>query len=636
LFVIGTAGHVDHGKSTLVRALTGINPDRLREEQERQMTIDLGFAWMTLPSGREISIVDVPGHEDFIKNMLAGIGNVDVALLVIAADEAVMPQTREHLAILDLLQIPRGVVALTKCDLVQDPEWLELVIEEVREELQGTVLQDVTIIPVSAVTSVGLEDLTRELDRLLDGAEPRPDIGQPRLPIDRAFTIAGFGTVVTGTLLDGSMSVGDEVAILPGGLSARVRGLQTHKTQERQAEPWTRVAVNLTGVSVDQLQRGMVLARPGKMQATTLVDARFRLLPNAPWPLKHNTVVDLYSGTARVESRIRLLDADELAPGAEGWVQFSLSEPMVVRRGDRYIARLPSPSLTLGGGQIVQAHPGRRHRRFRAEVIAYLETLSRGTPEEILLQLLQRHKALEWRDALRDAHLPEAEAIGALRALVGGGQVLLLGAKASLLPDGPPPQGAWGVVAASSWQQLLAEIVQTLVAYHQRFPLREGMPREELKSRVGLDGALFSQALEYAAQEGRLVATTTSVRLAEHRPALTAEQERKVAQVRRMFRDAPSMPPSQGQVEELLGADVLQYVLDQGDLIKVSEGVLFDAQTVSDMERRVVAFLQEHSESTVAQVRDLLGTSRKYALAFLEDLDRRHVTKRIGDMRVLR
>ena len=289
--VIGTAGHVDHGKSTLVHALTGIDPDRLKEEKEREMTIDLGFAWLKLPSGREVSIVDVPGHEDFIKNMLAGAGGIDCALLVVAADEGVMPQTREHLAILDLLQVRDGVVALTKSDTIEDPEWLDLVQEEVREELAGTVLQDAKIVPVSAHTGFGLSELLEELDRLLQSPPPRQESGRPRLPIDRVFTIAGFGTVVTGTLIDGRLHNGQEVEILPRGLKARIRGLQTHKVKVELAIPPSRVAVNLTGVSKEQLRRGDVLTTPGWLRPTLLLDARLRLLKDAPRPLVHNATL---------------------------------------------------------------------------------------------------------------------------------------------------------------------------------------------------------------------------------------------------------------------------------------------------------------------------------------------------------
>src|SRR5579859_4227912 len=383
---IGTAGHVDHGKSTLVKALTGIDPDRLAEEKERGMTIDLGFAWLTLPGGREVSIVDVPGHESFIKNMLAGVGGIDAALLVIAADEGVMPQTREHLAILDLLRVPRGVVALTKADLV-DEEWLDLVREEIAEHLKPTTLAQAAIIPVSSYTRQGLPELLAELERILDEAQERQHIARPRLPVDRVFSLTGFGTVVTGTLLDGSLKVGQEVEVLPQGLKTRIRGLQTHKHQIELAHPGSRVAINLVNVARTELERGNVIALPGQLRPTILFDARIHLLADAERPLTHNTQVDCYTGSQELPARVRLLDREELQPGESSWVQLRLSHPAVIARRDRFILRIPSPSMTIGGGEVVDVHP-RYHRRFQAPILAALEVLSRGVPDELILATL--------------------------------------------------------------------------------------------------------------------------------------------------------------------------------------------------------------------------------------------------------
>jgi selenocysteine-specific elongation factor len=305
--VLGTAGHVDHGKSTLVEALTGTHPDRLKEEREREMTIDLGFAWFQLPNGEEVGIVDVPGHRDFIENMLAGVGGIDAALFVVAADEGVMPQTREHLAILDLLHIDGGVVALTKIDLVDDPDWLELVEEDVRRVLAGTVLETARLVRVSARTGEGIPELVTALEETLSGRLARPDLGRPRLPVDRVFTIAGFGTVVTGTLSDGRLRIGDEVEVLPSKIRGRVRGLQTHKRKEEAAVPGSRTAVNISGVTLDQIKRGEVVAHPGDYHPTRRLDVRLRLLPDASSPVRHNTEVKLYLGAAEVVARLRLL-----------------------------------------------------------------------------------------------------------------------------------------------------------------------------------------------------------------------------------------------------------------------------------------------------------------------------------------
>jgi selenocysteine-specific elongation factor len=631
--VIGTAGHVDHGKSTLVHALTGINPDRLKEEQDREMTIDLGFAWLKLPSGLEVSIVDVPGHEDFIKNMLAGVGGIDLALFVVAADEGVMPQTREHLAILDLLQVRDGVVALTKSDLSEGPEWLELVQEDVRKELAGSVLQAAKIIPVSARTGQGLPELLAELDRLLQSPPPRVETGRPRLPIDRVFSMAGFGTIVTGTLIDGPLRNGQEVEVVPQGLRARIRGLQTHKAKVESAVPPSRVAVNLTGVNKEQLRRGDVLTVPGWLHATSQVDARLSSVKNTPRPLRHNAVVDFFSGTAQSEARVRILDRKEIAPGEEAWVQILLSTPVALVKGDRFIIRQASPSLTLGGGAIVDPFPRRRHRRFQAEIIQRLENLARGTPEEVLLQELEREQPCEGAALISHSALGVDEGAKTLLALLQSGRVVVLDAAAK--PESVATGGTY-VMSLGSWQALLERIVELLKDYHQRFPLRRGMPREELKSRLGLSPRAFGEAVGKAAAQGVLVEAEATLALAEHRVTLGREQQQRVSKLLETYAQSPYSPPSLAESEALVGADVLAALIEQGQLIKVSETVLFTAETYTKMTQEVIGHLQREGSITLAQVRDMFATSRKYAQALLEHLDEKRVTKRVGDERILR
>lgn len=633
MYVIGTAGHVDHGKSMLVRVLTGMNPDRLDEEHEREMSIDLGFAWFTLPSGRETSIVDVPGHEDFIKNMLAGVGGIDVALLVVAADESVMPQTREHLAILDLLGVSQGVVALTKIDLVEDPEWLELVREDVRGELQGTALTDAAIMAVSSVTQEGISELAAELDRLLENADPPRDIGKPRLSIDRAFTISGFGTIVTGTLLDGRLRVDDEVEIVPGQLSARVRGLQTHKVDIEEALPGTRVAVNLSGVSAEALSRGQALAYPGWLDSTRLLDAYLRLLPNAPWSLEHDDIADFYSGAARVQCHVRLLDSDLLLPGEEGWVQLRLSEPVAVLRGDRHILRSPSPSLTLGGGKVLLTQPDRRYRRFQPDRFRQFEALYNGDPHDILFHLLRQDTVCKVGDLFRRSRLPKETASDGLSHLLADGRALNLSAEQARVQS---ISSESLLMTREKWEDLLARIGDILERYHERFPLRLGIPREELKSRLHLDEAAFDGFLRHAAEEQEVVTTATTVRLPDHRVVLSPHQEREVEKALAAFQENPFAPPSLNQVEDALGAELLQYLIDRGELVKVSDSVAFHAEAYAEMKERLVTYLQEHESVTVAEVRDMFDSSRRYALGFLESMDRAGVTKRLGDVRILR
>jgi selenocysteine-specific elongation factor len=632
---------VDHGKSTLVKALTGIDPDRLKEEKEREMTIDLGFAWLALPSGERIGIVDVPGHKDFIKNMLSGVGGIDAALFVVAADEGVMPQTREHLAILDLLQVRGGVVALTKIDMAEDEDWLDLVEADLLDVLEDTVLDGAPVVRCSARTGEGLEAVVAELDRFLSSSAPRRDVGRPRLPVDRVFTIPGFGTVVTGTLSDGTLHVGQEVEIQPSGLKARIRGLQTHKEKIEEAVPGSRVAINLTGVSKDEIARGEVVTVPGWLRPTMLVDCHLRYLPDAPLPLKHNAAVNFFSGAAETQARVRLLGTRTLAPGDEGWVQIRLAQPVTLVKGDRYIIRQPSPSVTIGGGIVVNPFPGRRHRRFRPEVIEQLETLAHGTPEEILLQNLERQQPAESRDLLGRGSLSRSRAEVALATLVAEGQVLVLDSD-QLAGETPPaiPDSAF-LISRSGWGALRERLEALLGEYHRQYPLRAGMPREEVKSRLGqhlpaLTPRLFNEIVARATAAGWLVEEGSTIRLETHQATFTTKQQQAVDYLLYTFRQGPYTTPSVSQCEEQVGGEVLAALIERGQLIKLNEDVILLAETYEAMRDRVVATIREQGSVTVAQVRDLFDTSRKYALALLGYLDEQRITRRVGDERVLR
>ena len=424
MYVIGTAGHVDHGKSTLVKALTDIDPDRLPEEKEREMTVDLGFAWMTLPSGREISIVDVPGHERFIKNMLAGVGAIDLAMLIVAADESVMPQTREHLAILDLLRIRRGLVVITKTDLVDD-ELVELVKAEVEDTLAGTAFDGCDMVPVSAYTGAGIDDLKAAIDGILYDTETRRDLGRPRLPVDRCFTVSGFGTVVTGTLIDGSVAVGQQIELAPSGRQARIRGLQSHKSRLDSAAPGVRLALNLSGISRDDVLRGEVLTNPGWLRPTRRFDANLRMVKGAPHALKHNEGVTFHLFTAETTGRVRLLDADRLQPGSEGWVQVLLDEPLPMVKGDFFVLR--SSEDTLGGGQIADPNPARRHRRFAPEVLERLTMLDAGASEDVIFTIADQMGPCDLQTLSQRSNLSQAEVLERLGPLADAGEIVQLG-----------------------------------------------------------------------------------------------------------------------------------------------------------------------------------------------------------------
>ncbi len=624
--VIGTAGHVDHGKSTLVRALTGINPDRLKEEQRREMTIELGFAWLTLPDGEEVGVVDVPGHRDFIENMLAGVGGIDAVLFVVAADEGVMPQTREHLAILDLLQVPGGVVALTKCDMADDPDWLELVEMDLMQVLAGTVLEGAPILRVSARTGSGLDELRQALAACLAERPPRADLGRPRLPVDRVFTMPGFGTVVTGTLLDGALQVGDEVELLPAGLRGRVRGLQSHKRKVERSAPGSRTAVNLNGIELDEVRRGDVLAAPGRYRPTVRLDASFRLLPDASGPLKHSSQVKFFLGAAEVQARVRLLGVEELLPGQEGWLQLELNAPVVAVRGDRYILRRPSPGETLGGGAVVDSHPKGRSKRFAPQVLARLESLRQGSPVDLLLESLVVLGAVTLREAANRARLEMDSAQEALEELVDGGQVVFL------------DTGADGLIAPVGWwkgqtQRAREEVGQ----FHKTSPLRRGMPREALKSRLKLAPRVFNSTVRRWTADGSLVEVNeTLLALPGFAVRLSATQQAQVEGLLRQFAESPFSPPSVKECQAAVGEDVFSALLEDGRLVSVSPEVVFRPEDAARMEDWVYAHFERQPQLTAAELRDAFNTSRKYALAFLEYLDGLGVTARAGDYRTLR
>ncbi|MBN1311777.1 MAG: selenocysteine-specific translation elongation factor [Anaerolineae bacterium] len=621
-YVIGTAGHVDHGKSSLVEALTGIDPDRLVEEKARRMTIDLGFAWLTLPGGKQVGIVDVPGHRDFIENMLAGVGGIDVALFVVAADEGVMPQTREHLAILDLLEVSDGVIALTKSDLIDDLDWLDLVSLDIAEITSQTVLKHAPIIPVSARTGQGLDQLLNALEEALADRPPRPDRGRPRLPVDRVFTISGFGTVVTGTLTGGSLAVGDEVEIVPPGRKTRIRGLQSHKEDIRAALPGSRIAINLGGVSKEHIRRGDVIALPGLLDGTTLVDVHFRHLPDVERPLKHNTQVKLFCGAAETVAYVRLLGHQELLPGTEGWLQLRLEDPLALDKGDRFILRYPSPPQTIGGGVVLDPHPPHRWRRFKPEVISRLETLAAGSAEDLLLQTLEEHPALTLQQLPSLTGLGMAEVMEALDILQAHEEVIAF-------PDDL-------LMAGAAWARLSGQITQELRAYHDLHPLRLGMPREALRSHLKIEGKLSNHLIELASRSNLLVDEGMVIRLPEHSVHFTKDEQTAIEQLWDAIRDAPTSPPSIKEATAIVGLEVLQALFEQGRLIQLSSDVLLDTDTYHRLVQEVEEFIKAQGSITVAQARDLFNTSRKYVLALLEHLDATGKTRRGGDERVLK
>jgi selenocysteine-specific elongation factor len=628
--VIGTAGHVDHGKSTLIEALTGAHPDRLKEEQAREMTIELGFGWLTLPGGEEVGIVDVPGHRDFIENMLSGIGGIDAALLVIAADEGVMPQTKEHLAILDLLQIPAGLIVLTKTDLASDPGWLDLIEGDIRSAVSDTVMKDAPIIRVSAKTKTGLDALISNLQTLLEQKPARPDLNRPRLPIDRVFTISGFGTVVTGTLSDGHFSAGDDVEILPKGLKGRIRGLQTHKKKEERAVPGSRTAVNISGVDVEQIQRGDVVAHPNQYQATRRMDVRFRALKELSKPLHHGDEVKFFVGASETIATLRLLGTDELNAGEEGWLQLELRDPLVAVRGDRYILRRPSPGETLGGGVIIDHQPRGRHKRFDENVLKSLDSLAQGSPADVFFEAAMALQAAPLKELAAKSRLEADAAETALQELIAAGQLVLL-------EDGETHTKSNALaIALPHWIALETNTLQLVDSYHVQFPLRRGIPREELKSRLKLAPKIFNAILSYLVAHHALLDQRGAVSKPGHEIRFGKQEQVHVQTLMRKFEANPYATPSVKECQAEVGEEVFNTLLELGELESVSQDVVFRKKDYDGMVEKVRRHIEGNGQVTLAETRDLFGTTRKYAQALLEHLDARGITMREGDARKLR
>ncbi len=626
--IIGTAGHIDHGKTALVKALTGIETDTHPQERARGMTIDVGFAYWK----EDVTLLDVPGHERFVKNAVAGVSSVDLALFVVAADDGVMPQTREHLAILRLLGVRDGLVALTKTDLVE-PEWVEMVVEDLRELLAGTFLEAAEIVPVSSVTGEGIGRLRTLLEERIAGVGPRPDRGALRLPIDRAFSMSGFGTVVTGTVLAGSVRPRDELVLQPRGRPVRVRGVQVHGRDVAAAGAGSRAAVNLSDVNVADVARGDTLAEPGFFEATTRIDARLQMLPDAPAVLKHRDRLRLHLGPGEVLARVALLDADVLAPGEAGFVQLQLERPGLAAHGDRFVARRYSPARTLAGGVVLDPR-ARRHRRRRPDVLERLRRLRTEDPQEVLDALL--------RDA--GAHSRSA---GDLAPLLGRRAADVEARLRELRDRGScvdfEQAGRRRFVHAGAWKRLGEEILEALARFHEEQPLQPAVSREELSRRTGADheAAVFQAAAESLAADGRVRLESGRLSLPGHQVELTPEQEALRRAIAGALRGGGAQPPDGGELTGSLGRTaaeveaVVAVMQERGDLVRLRAGLLFDAAVLERIESNLVGYLREHGQIEVAGFRELVGTTRRFALPLLNYFDGQGLTRREDDLRRL-
>jgi len=629
--IVGTAGHIDHGKTALVKALTGIDTDRLKEEKERGISIELGFAFLRLEERITLGIVDVPGHERFVKTMLAGVGGIDLVILVIAADEGVMPQTREHLHICELLGIRRGLVALTKKDLV-DPEWLDLVQEEIRTFLTGTCLDAAPILPVSSVTGEGLRELRDALARLAAEVQPRRGDGIVRLPIDRVFTIRGFGTIVTGTLWTGSLAIGDEVTILPKELPSRVRRLQVHNESVEKALAGQRTAVNLPGLETDQIERGDLLCLQGTLRVSTSLEATLALLPDAPRALNNRARVRFHLGTAEILARAVLLDREKVNPGEEAYVHLRLEQPTAAMPHDRYVLRSYSPSTTIGGGVILDPCPSLKRRR-RPEVVAHLKILERGSSRDRLLQVLKSNTSPLPPSSLQSLVGLDAEALqGELRELLTAGKIIQL-----------PGRDGEAYLHREIYEDLCGTILSLLRQFHAQNPLREGISKEELRSRLarGVAPALFAQLLNDLTVAKEVAQDRDRVRLTAHRPQLSAAETALTERLETLYRAAALQPPTVDAAFKEAGADrraaqaVFFRLVEQGTLVKMRDDLYVHRDAYEKAKARLLEYLAQHSSISVPTFKDLLGITRKHAIPYLEHFDQIKLTRRQGDDRVL-
>jgi len=618
LFVIGTSGHVDHGKSTLIQALTGIDPDRLKEEKERGMTIDLGFAWMTLDSGVEVSIIDVPGHERFVNNMLAGIGGIDIALLVIAADESIMPQTKEHFEILNLLNVKNSIVVLTKIDQVE-AEWINMVQEEVKEFISKSPMENSPIYPVSAITGEGIPALLNGIDNYLKNVTARKNLMKPRMSIDRSFTVVGFGTVVTGTLIEGSLKVGDSVRVLPSGITSRIRGLQTHKESQVEVFPGTRVAVNLSGVEHNTIRRGDLLLTSDLVSNTTAIDAQLKVLEDCPQNIRHNMFVTLHVGSSESIARLRLLNDDLLSPGQYGWVQLKLENPLPIFKGDYFVVR--SNMNTLGGG-IVLGINAKRHSRGDKITIDSLSSLMFGEPEDIILQSLNLTKNYDINNLLEETQIELKSLSDSITKLLNNGLIVSTSKNINYAL----------LFTLSDWNDICGKITRIISEYHQEFPMRIGVAIEQLKSKSLLNNDISIAVINNFVERGIILIESSFVKLAGFNPCLSERDKQIASYFIQSLRDSPYNPP----FDETIHTEILGFLVMEKQILKISENMYFDYNVYLKIVDVVREHLHANEKLTVAKFRDLFSTTRKYALACLEYMDTQQITKRVEDYRILR
>ncbi|RBP39568.1 selenocysteine-specific translation elongation factor [Garciella nitratireducens] len=629
--IIGTAGHIDHGKTTLIKALTGKETDRLKEEKERGISIDLGFTYFDLPSGRRAGIVDVPGHEKFIKNMLAGVGGIDIVLLVIAADEGVMPQTQEHLNILNLLEVKKGIIVLSKCDMVEE-EWLQMVEEDVREAVSNTFIENAPIIRVSSIKNIGIQELIEKIDKLTLQVEKKDNTKPFRLPIDRVFTIKGFGTVITGTLIEGSIKEGDMAMLYPSEQEVKVRTLQVHDENVKQAYAGQRVAVNLSNIKKEQISRGDVLACKNSLQPTMMLDCKIQLLKESPFSIRNRERVRIYIGTSEILGRVVLLDREELLPGQEGYVQLRLETNSVAKPMDHLIIRFYSPMVTIGGGVVLDAYPQKR-KRFKDEVIQQLQLREKGDTKKVLLQFLKEYsnQYLSLNEIQKRTGISYQELEKNYENLQEENRIIVLSIS-----------GKKYLFHMNYIKDIDEKLQAYLNKFHQTYPLKKGASKEEIRNKIlnAAPGKIAEQLLKFLEKKGKISIHQETISLRGFTVELSREQKQIANVIEKSFKQGKFNPPNKkvwlnNQENSKEYEQVFEAFIDWGILVKITEEIYFHKDSYELAKRKLQNYFQEHKEIDVATFRDLLGTSRKYAIALLEYFDQKKFTKRIRDIRVL-
>ncbi|QIB26639.1 selenocysteine-specific translation elongation factor [Caloranaerobacter azorensis] len=630
--IIGTAGHIDHGKTTLIKALTGRETDRLKEEKERGISIELGFTYFDLPSGRRAGIIDVPGHEKFIKNMLAGVIGMDIVILVVAADEGVMPQTKEHLDILNLLDIKKGLVAVTKADLV-DEDWLSLVIDDITNQLKGTFLEGSPIIPVSSTKGIGIHKLIETIDKLTDEVADKDYTETPRLPVDRAFTISGFGTVVTGTLISGKFKEGDEVQIFPGNKTSRIRSIQVHGKNTSEAYAGQRVAINLAGIKKDEVNRGNVIAPIGSMKSTMMLDVKLHCLKDSNRVIKNRARMRLYLGTSEILMRVVLLDREELYPGESCYAQLRLEEETVAKRGDKFIIRFYSPMETIGGGEILDSNPPKR-KRFDEAIIKEFELKEKGEPVDIVENFISENSREfpSITDIAKNTVIPQNKIELLTNELLEKNKIV----KFSLLNDKY-------VIHRNYFSELIRDVIKELNTYHKNNPLKSGMLKEELRSKLlgHIKPKLGDLVINKLREDGIIKIIFDKVALKDFIPEFNDLQSEIKNRLEDIYIKGMYAPPKKDEAisqlkykkEEVI--QVYDAMIEQGILVRVTDELAFHKKVYDEGLEKLKKFIKDNGSITLSQFRDLLGTSRKFAVALLEDFDRKKITKRIEDKRIL-